>query len=219
MSGRQRLLEDSQLVEDGFQSPFAQRAVLIRPGKLYVQGPLEPELHEVSEDPLKVDLSVPNGHMSVEDQVVVAHVSADDPVGKGVHEGLRSPGQEARMGNVQGETEVLRGDRVKDPRQLFDGDTEISDLRLLVDLVHILDSDGEPVLLRELDDGCVVFNQAVEDVIHEKAEMVPEMEDDVFGLQLVGELHIVDQVLHNGLADGRLDFGPRSRRRQSGGRT
>ena len=84
---------------------------------------------------------------------------------------------------------------------------EIGDLRLLVDLVHVLDADRELVFLGQFDDGPVGLDQAVEDMVHEEAEVVAEMENDVFGLQLVGELDVIHQVLLDGLADGRLDLG------------
>ena len=118
------------------------------------------------------------------------------------------------MGDIQGEPEIVRLYGVKDPRQLFDRDAEVGDLRLLVDLVHVLDADGEPVLLRKLDDGRVGLDQTVEDMVHEEAEVVAEMEYHVLGLQLVGKLDVSQQVLLNGLADGRLDLGGIDERRR-----
>ena len=110
------------------------------------------------------------------------------------------------MGDVQREAEVLGRNRIEDAGQLFDRDAQIGDLRRFVDLVHVLDPDRELVFLGQLDDGPVGLDQAVEDMVHEEAEVVAEMENDVFGLELVGKLDIIDQVLLNGLADRRLDL-------------
>ena len=106
------------------------------------------------------------------------------------------------------------GDGVKDTGQLFDSHAEISDLRLLMDLVHVLDADGKLILFRQFNDGRIGLDQRLEDMVHEEAEVVAEMQDDVLGLELVCELHIVHQVLLHGLADGRFDLGGVDERRR-----
>src|SRR5208283_1277181 len=132
---------------------------------------------------------------------------ADDPVRKGVDKRLRAAGQKTRMGDVQCKAEILRRNGVEDASELFDGHTEISNLRFLVNFVHIFDADGEFVLLRQFDNRRIRLDQSVEDRIHKKAEVVAEMEHDVFCLKPMSELDIINQVLLDGLADCRFNLG------------
>ena len=44
-------------------------------------------------------------------------------------------------------------------------------------------------------------------MVHEEAEVVAEVEHDVFRLKLVGQFDVIHQMLLYGLADGRLDLG------------
>ena len=72
---------------------------------------------------------------------------------------------------------------------------QINDFALLVNLVHGFDADGKPVFLRKLHHRFECFDQASEHVIHKQAEVVAEVENDVFGLQVTGiRLYRSDQL-------------------------
>jgi len=109
----QRLFEDSQLRENRLQPPFAERPVFIRPRQLDIQSAFESYLHQHLECLFEVDLPFTDGNVAVENQIVVAHMGADDPVRKGVDEGSGTAGKEARMGDIQREAEVLRWYRIE----------------------------------------------------------------------------------------------------------
>ena len=84
---------------------------------------------------------------------------------------------------------------------------QVNDFRILVNLIHIFDSNRDIVFLRELKNRGKCLNKASENLIQKQTEMIPEVENKVFGFQLVCQFHIVQQVLFNGLSHGGLNLG------------
>ena len=107
---------------------------------------LEAYPFELAEYVSEIYYALPDGDVSVEDTIVVAEVEAVDLVGERLYPGVDAPGRRFAWATFKVRPRYL-GHRFEDPPDLVDGGSEVDDLRVGVNRVHVLDDQGHVELL------------------------------------------------------------------------
>ena len=132
-----------------------------------------------------------NRQVLIHGSVVVRELHLPNSLGKGSNKSADSPGKEVAMRHVESQAQVWRSDAAKELSELLHRHSEVLELRVRGQAVHVLDHQRHPLSLSILDSASKGLAQSLPHAFEIDAEVEPTVDNQVLAAQGHREINVL----------------------------